>query len=78
MREGEVTIDVYVFLTMDLNEKVSAIHPKTMPVILRTHEEVEHWLTAPTRAALELQRPLPDSALRLVARGAKEDPLGVN
>ena len=74
VREGEVTIDVYAFLTTDPNEEVKAIHPKAMPVILRTPEEIDHWLTAPTKAALELQRPLPDGALKIVARGAKEDP----
>jgi hypothetical protein len=30
-------------------------------------------LTAPARVALELQRPLPDYALRIVARGKKQD-----
>jgi putative SOS response-associated peptidase YedK len=44
-----------------------------MPVILTTREEVEQWLTAPANDALALQRPLPDNALRIVARGKKED-----
>jgi putative SOS response-associated peptidase YedK len=44
-----------------------------MPVILTTPEEVETWMTAPPEAALKLQRPLPDGALQLVARGMKED-----
>jgi putative SOS response-associated peptidase YedK len=42
-------------------------------VILRTAEEVETWMTAPADEALQLQRPLPDGTLRIVARGAKED-----
>jgi putative SOS response-associated peptidase YedK len=41
-------------------------------VILTTREEIEQWLTAPQSDALVLQRPLPD-ALRIVARGKKED-----
>jgi putative SOS response-associated peptidase YedK len=46
-----------------------------MPVILTTPEEVDAWMTGPAGEALELQRPLPDNALRIVARGAKEDGL---
>jgi hypothetical protein len=32
-----------------------------------------YWLTAPPNDALALQRPLPGDALRIVARGKKED-----
>jgi putative SOS response-associated peptidase YedK len=46
-----------------------------MPVILTTPDEVETWMTAPPEEALKLQRPLPDGALRIVARGVKEDPM---
>jgi putative SOS response-associated peptidase YedK len=44
-----------------------------MPLILRTLEEMEVWMTAPATDALKLQRPLPDGALRIVAQGRKED-----
>jgi putative SOS response-associated peptidase YedK len=44
-----------------------------MPVILTTPEEVDTWLEAPATVALQLQRPLPDDALRVVARGEKQD-----
>ena len=73
VKEGETTNDLYAFLTTEPNAEVGAIHPKAMPVILRTPEEVEIWMTAPAEEALKLQRPLPDGALRIVARGVKED-----
>lgn len=73
LKEGEVTADLFAFLTCEPNAEVGAIHPKAMPVVLRTLEEVDRWLTAPTAEALELQRPLPDGSLRIVARGSKKD-----
>jgi hypothetical protein len=54
-------------------ETEDRIHPKAMPAILTTTEEVDTWLTAPAEEALELQRPLPDDTLRIVASGATED-----
>jgi putative SOS response-associated peptidase YedK len=73
VREGETTNDIFAFLTINTNAEVGAIHPKAMPVILRTAEEIDAWMTMPTAEALKLQRPLPDGALRIVAQGTKED-----
>src|SRR5438128_7559823 len=56
--------------------EVGAIHPKAMPVILTTPDEVETWMTAPPDEVLKLQRSLSDGSLKIVARGAKEDPAG--
>ena len=44
-----------------------------MPVILTKREEIDCWTTAPIKEALTLQRPLPDDALVIVARGSKQD-----
>ena len=59
----------FAFLTTEANAEVSPIHPKAIPVILTNESEVDVWLNAPTPVAMELQRPLPDGKLRIVARG---------
>src|SRR3954470_21202456 len=74
VKEGETTNDLFGFLTTDPNAEVGAIHPKAMPVILRTAAEIEVWMTTPPEEALKLQRPLPDETLKVVAQGVKEDP----
>jgi|SRR5712671_634897 putative SOS response-associated peptidase YedK len=75
--EGETTNDLFVFLTTEANKEVGAIHPKAMRVILTTQLEMDLWMTAPAEDALKLQRPLADGALRIVARGGKEDEGGL-
>jgi len=70
--EGEH--ELFGFLTTEANADVKPIHPQAMPVILTTPEEIHLWLMADTPKALGLQRPLPVNALRIVARGEKEDP----
>jgi putative SOS response-associated peptidase YedK len=72
VKEGETTNDLFAFLTTEPNKEVGAIHPRAMPVILTTPEEIETWMTAPTEEALELQRPMPDGAFKIVARSEKK------
>jgi putative SOS response-associated peptidase YedK len=77
VKEGETTNDIFAFLTTEPNKKVGATHPKAMPVILTTGDKIDLWMTAPGEDALKLQRPLADGALRIVARGEKEDKGGL-
>jgi putative SOS response-associated peptidase YedK len=73
VKEGETTNDVFAFLTTEPNGLVARFHPKAMPMILTTRQEIDHWMSAPLPDALQLQRPLPDDALMIVARGDKKD-----
>ena len=63
---SETTGNLFGFLTTEPNNVVGPIHPKAMPVILRTSEEIDTWLIAPAEEALWLQKPLPDDELVIV------------
>ena len=65
---------VYGFLTTEPNGVVAPIHPKAMPAILTTEEECDVWMRAPWDEAGQLQRPFPNTMLRIVASGEREDP----
>jgi putative SOS response-associated peptidase YedK len=77
VKEGETNNEIFAFLTTEPNAVVAQIHPKAMPVILTTQEEIDLWMTAPAEEALKLQRPLRDDSLRIVARGEKKDEGGL-
>jgi putative SOS response-associated peptidase YedK len=69
--EGEHLL--YGFLTTDANGVVGSVHPKAMPVLLTSREEMDTWLQAPWEIARELQRPLPDKQMTIVASGRRQD-----
>jgi putative SOS response-associated peptidase YedK len=77
VKEGQTTNDIFAFLTTEPNKEVGAIHPKAMPVILTTREEIDVWMSAPAGEALKLQKSLPDNALKIVARGERQDEGGL-
>jgi putative SOS response-associated peptidase YedK len=57
VKEGETTNDLFAFLTTEPNALVGTFHPKAMPVIHTTQEEIDLWMTAPGLEALKLRRP---------------------
>jgi hypothetical protein len=56
VKEGETKNDLYGFLTTDPNQEIAAIHPKAMPVVLRTSDEIETRLTAAADEALKAEK----------------------
>ncbi|CAN5132560.1 SOS response-associated peptidase [soil metagenome] len=66
MKTGPEVCDLFAFLACAPNAEVGAVHPKAMPVILTTQDEIEFWMTAPWEEARALQRGLPDGALAII------------
>ncbi len=64
---------LFGFLTTEPNAEVRPIHPKAMPVILKTPAEIDAWLTAPWGEVASMQRPLIDGTLKVVARNIRAD-----
>jgi len=49
IKEGEVTADLFGFLTTEPNSEVEIVHPEGMPAILTTEEGVLHGSAARTQ-----------------------------
>ena len=74
LKEGEVTAELFGFLTCEPNDAVRPVHPKAIRVILTRPDEWRSWLTADTNEALKLQRPLANGILEIVAEGTRAEP----
>ena len=60
---------LFGILTTAANREVAAVHPKAMPVVLETVEEMEVWLRAGWEEARGLQRGFRDGGLKEVRSG---------
>lgn len=62
------THKLFSFLTTNANDLVRPVHAKAMPVILRTREENQEWLTAPPNQIESIQaRVLPTEVLEVLS-----------
>lgn len=66
VKDGASDFELFGFLTTKPNAVIESIHPKAMPVILRTQDEIDLWMSAPMNEALQLQTPLSDDALTIL------------
>lgn len=74
IKDGEVTCDLFAFLTTGANAEVAAHHDKAMPVILTNESEWDLWMSdEPWDEVKHLQRPLPNGSLAIVARDVRQD-----
>ena len=73
LKAGEVTAELFGFLTCGANTVMRPVHPKAMPVILTRPDEWRCWLIADMSKALKLQRPVANGLLEIVPEGSRAD-----
>jgi len=74
IKTGWEDCELFGFLTTEANAEVATYHSKAMPVILTDPADWDLWMSdEPWAAVKQLQRPLPDGSLTVVADGAKKD-----
>ena len=66
--EDEASVLTHTIITTSANEVVKPVRPDRMPVILKP-DDYETWLTGSVDEALELLKPYPPEAMRIVAEG---------
>ncbi len=64
---------MFSFLTTAPNGVLAPVHPKAMPVLLLNEAAQKTWMIGGIEDALALQKTALDSAVRIVASGAKQD-----
>ena len=64
---------LFSFLTTDASQDVAPVHSDATPVLLLNEDEREMWMNAPVELALTLQKPPASGALKIVAKGEKQD-----
>ena len=62
-RVRTVETDLFAFLTTFPNDIVKPYHPKSMPVILSTPEEVSNWFLEGYETVKKAQKPLENNLL---------------
>lgn len=70
-----VEIDVYSFMTTLPNELTASVNHERSPVLLKSDDERETWLTGSTKEALALVRPIAADRLAIVQSGFEKKDL---